>query len=93
VVGDIVELGLKERVPVTGIMLSPGEIYVRERDSQESIRLKANLETCCHRIEHMSVLDLKLSYEKQSLASPIVLRGSCLLKGNSYSIMAIAVTE
>jgi magnesium-transporting ATPase (P-type) len=32
VVGDVIELGFKEKVPVTGIMLSSKEIYVRESD-------------------------------------------------------------
>jgi hypothetical protein len=86
-------LGLKERVPVTGIMVSEGEIYVREKDSAESIRPKTSLENCCRRIEDMSTLDLRLSFEQESLPSPIVLRGSELLNDTSYSIMAISVTE
>jgi hypothetical protein len=41
----------------------------------------------------MSILDLKLSFEHESLPSPIVLRGSELVKGTRYAIMAISVTE
>ena len=41
----------------------------------------------------MSILDLKLSFEQSTLPSPIILRGSELVKEKAYSILVISVTE
>lgn len=39
------------------------------------------------------MLDFKLSHEQMSLPSPIVLRGSELVKGKTYTVLVISVTE
>lgn len=41
----------------------------------------------------MSDFDLKVSFQQFNLPSPIILRGSQLLKGSMYSILVLSVTE
>lgn len=60
---------------------------------KEPSQVKLNLEGCLTRISGMSILDLKLSFEQSTLPSPIILRGSELIKGTTFSILVISVTE
>ena len=54
---------------------------------------KMCLEKCISYINKLSLLELKIDAEKQTLPSPIILRGTEQIYGSTYRIMVLAVDE
>jgi hypothetical protein len=78
-------------VPASGILISGREIAMNEEVYGKETQRKMSLEKCVSYVSNFSMLELKIDAEKQTLPSPIILRGSEQVYGSAYRMLVLGV--